>query len=83
MTVPDRRLPCVATLLVLTLVGGYAVVWQPEVLAGYAQLVGVLNIPIAAALAVLGVYVHNRSREKLVDAGHTPARGLLQTILDR
>ena len=58
-------------------------VWQPDVLSGYAQLVSVLNIPIAAALAVLGVYVHSRSREKLVDAGHPPAKGLLQTILGR
>ena len=71
------------TLLVLVLVGGYSVVWRPEVLPGYAQLVGVLNIPIGAALAVLGVYVHSRSKEKYVDAGHPPAKSLLQTILNR
>ena len=64
-------------------VGGYAVVAAPAALPAYAQLVGVLNIPLGAGLAVLGVYVHGRSREKQLDAGHPPAKGLLQTILGR
>ena len=80
---PHLAVAIALTLLVLTLVGGYAVVAAPAALPAYAQLVGVLNIPLGAGLAVLGVYVHGRSREKQLDAGHPPAKGLLQTILGR
>ena len=72
-----------AVIFGLAAIGGYAVIAAPQALPSYAQLVGVLNLPLGAGLAVLGVYVHQRSREKATDAGHPPPRGLLSAILDR
>lgn len=69
----------------MTLIGGIAVVMQPEeagkILKGLAEVVGATIALYGVALPVCGVYLSKRSQDKAVAAGHAPLPGILDRIL--
>lgn len=55
----------------------------PVLFEGLATLVGAMTTVIAAQCVVLGVNVASRSKDKQVEAGQTPAPGLLGALAQR
>lgn len=60
-----------------------AIVWKPEQLGTVAQAVTALTPMWGVALAVLGVNVTSRSKDKQVAAGQAPGGGILSGIAKR
>jgi len=83
-----RMRPTFGYLVALTLtlqvsMGCYVVGWEPIAMPAYATFITALNVPMGAALAVLGVYVNGRTKEKAMDAGVVPSEGLVSRIMNR
>jgi hypothetical protein len=61
----------------------WAIVARPEQAGSVAQAITALTPMWGVALAVLGINVSARSRDKCVQAGQAPAPGLLQALAER
>lgn len=61
----------------------WAIVARPEQAGSVAQTITALTPMWGVALAVLGINVSARSRDKCVQAGQAPAPGLLQALAER
>ena len=66
-------------LLVLTLTGTYSVVYDPSALSSFVQLVNAMTVPLTTAMAVLGIVVHGRTKEKL-SLNDPPKQGFLSKL---
>ncbi len=53
------------------------------VVTSVSQLMGPMSVVWGMALAVLGVNVHSRSKDKQTDAGHPPAKGGLLSFFSK
>lgn len=73
--------------IVGSIIGGlYGILMDPahatEIVTAIGQLNGSLQMPMGAALAVIGVYVRSRStHDKVLAAGKSPAPGIIQSLI--
>lgn len=71
------------TLAIESLLICIVVLWLPDRIADMMLLIESFGTVQMTALAVLGVYVNLRSKEKMIDAGHPPGDSLIGAIATR